>query len=125
MKKLFNDKRWKPILILLGNIAAFSWIIFPGLTVASTFINMLTVLVFIALFLFDLNYVKETWFTISEEEKREAEKWKEHIMKQMEAMNEMHKQNESLKKKANPKQFDGVESDKPFVKTRNKTKKTK
>ena len=103
MKKLFNDKRWKPILVLLGNIVAFGWIIFPGLTVASTFINMLTVLVFIALFLFDLNYVKETWFTISEEEKMEAEKWKEHIMKQMEAMNEMHKQNESLKKKSTVK----------------------
>ena len=103
MKKLFNDKRWKPILVLLGNIVAFSWIIFPGLTVASTFINMLTVLAFIALFLFDLNYVKETWFTISEEEKMEAEKWKEHIMKQMEAMNEMHKQNESLKKKSTVK----------------------
>ena len=39
----------------------------------------------------------------------------------------MHKQNESLKKKSNPKQMDGVESDKPFVKTRKKatTKKTK
>ena len=29
------------------------------------------------------------------------------------------------KKKSNPKQFDGVESDKPFVKTRKKTNKTK
>ena len=28
-------------------------------------------------------------------------------------------------KKSNPKQFDGVESDKPFVKTRKKTNKTK
>jgi hypothetical protein len=29
------------------------------------------------------------------------------------------------KKKSNPKQMDGVESDKPFVKTRKKTNKTK
>jgi len=34
-------------------------------------------------------------------------------------------QNEALKKKSNPKQFDGVENDKPFVKTRKKTNKTK
>lgn len=79
MKKLFNDSRWEPILILLGNIAMFEWIIFPGLTVASTFINMLTVLVFIAMFLFDLNYIKETWFTKPEEEKIEEEKWKQKI----------------------------------------------
>ena len=52
----------------------------------------------------------------------EAEqKWKEHVEMQMKKMQE---QNEALKKK-NPKQFDGVESDKPFVKTRNKTNKTK
>ena len=36
--------------------------------------------------------------------------------------NEIRKKWEESKKKANPKQFDGVESDKPFVKTRNKTK---
>lgn len=42
----------------------------------------------------------------------EAErKWKEKV--------------ETLEKKSNPKQFDGVESDKPFVKTRKKTNKTK
>ena len=83
MKKLFNDKRWEPILMLLGNIAIFDWIIFPGLTAASTFINMLTVLGFIAVFLFDLNYVKETWFTKSEEEKALEAKWKADLEKKM------------------------------------------
>jgi hypothetical protein len=67
--------------MLLGNIAIFDWLIFPGLTVPSTFINMLTVLGFIALFLFDLNYVKEKYFTKSEEEKEEEAKWKEKIEK--------------------------------------------
>ena len=79
MKKLINDERWKPILMLLGNIAILEWIIFPGLTVASSFINMIAILGFIALFLYDLNYVKETWFTISEEEKLEEAKWKAEI----------------------------------------------
>ena len=83
MKKLFNDKRWEPILMLLGNIAIFDWIIFPGLTAASTFINMLTVLGFIAVFLFDLNYVKERYFTKSEEEKALEAKWKADLEKKM------------------------------------------
>lgn len=83
MKKLFNDKRWEPILMLLGNIAMFDWVIFPGLTAANTFINMLTVLGFIAVFLFDLNYVKETWFTKSEEEKVLEAKWKADLEKKM------------------------------------------
>jgi amino acid transporter len=83
MKKLFNDERWEPILMLLGNIAIFDWIIFPGLTAASTFINMLTVLVFIAVFLFDLNYVKEKYFTKSEEEKALEAKWKTDLEKKM------------------------------------------
>jgi hypothetical protein len=83
MKKLFNDKRWEPILMLLGNIAIFDWIIFPGLTAASTFINMLAVLVFIAVFLFDLNYVKEKYFTKSEEEKALEAKWKADLEKKM------------------------------------------
>jgi hypothetical protein len=83
MKKLFNDKRWEPILMLLGNIAIFDWLIFPGLTVASTFINILTVLGFIAVFLFDLNYVKEKYFTKSEEEKALEAKWKADLEKKM------------------------------------------
>jgi FtsH-binding integral membrane protein len=86
MKKLFNDERWEPILMLLGNIAVFDWLIFPGLTAASTFINMLTVLVFIAVFLFDLNYVKEKYFTKSEEEKALEAKWKADLKKKMEKL---------------------------------------
>lgn len=83
MKKLLNDKRWEPILILLGNIAILDWLIFPGLTVASSFVNMLTVIGFIAMFLFDLNYIKERWFTKSEEEKALEAKWKEDLEKKM------------------------------------------
>jgi hypothetical protein len=91
MKKLFNDKRWEPILMLLGNIAIFDWIIFPGLTAASTFINMLTVLGFIAVFLFDLNYVKEKYFTKSEEEKALEAKWKADLDKKMKQMKKQNK----------------------------------
>jgi hypothetical protein len=86
MKKLFNDPRWEPILMLLGNIAIFDWLIFPGLTVASTFINMLTIIGFIAVFLFDLNYVKEKYFTKSEEEKALEAKWKADLEEKMEKL---------------------------------------
>jgi hypothetical protein len=91
MKRLFNDKRWEPILMLLGNIAVFDWIIFPGLTAASTFINILTVLVFIALFLFDLNYVKEKYFTKSDEEKALEAKWKADLEKKIKQMKKQNK----------------------------------
>ena len=42
-------------------------------------------------------------------------------------LKECQEQNEIIKKKSNPKQFDGIESDEPFVKTRKKstTKKVK
>ena len=83
MKKLFNDPRWEPILMLLGNIAIFDWLLFPGLTVASTFINMLAVMGFIAVFLFDLNYVKEKYFTKSDEEKALEAKWKADLEEKM------------------------------------------
>ncbi len=91
MKKLFNNKRWEPILMLLGNIAVFDWLIFPGLTAASTFINMLTILGFIAVFLFDLNYVKEKYFTKSEEEKALEAKWKADLDKKMKQMKKQKK----------------------------------
>ena len=63
---------------------------------------------------------------VDKKEISEAEqKWKEHVEFQMQKMREMHEQNEIIKKKSNPKQMDGVESDKPFVKTRKKTNKQK
>jgi hypothetical protein len=74
MKKLINDKRWGPILVVLGNIAALEFLIFPGLTLANTFINILSVFGFIAMFLFDLNYIKETFFTEPEVTKKPKRK---------------------------------------------------
>lgn len=86
------------------------------------FIGLVLLLAIGIVFLY--NAVK-IWVGKSEYETIKDKEWKEHIMKQMEEMQKMNQQNESLKKKSNPKQFDGVESDKPFVKTRKKTNKTK
>jgi hypothetical protein len=101
------------------------WVIFPGLTAANSFINMLSVLIFIAMFLFDLNYVKETFFTKSET--MSDEQIKQKLESELgPVIDEMAKEVLAKpKKKSNPKQFDGVKSDEPFVKTRKKTNKTK
>ena len=108
-----------------------TFVIFPGLTESNTLLNimagigLLLLLVWGGLALY--HYVtSDEGGIVDKEELKEADKmWKEHVMKQMDEMQKMHKENESLKKKSNPKQFDGVESDKYFVKTRKKTTKTK
>ena len=99
--------------------------IFPCLTMANTFANIIGGIALGVLILWGILEVKEVYDREDEEEKIFKENWETHIKKQMEAMKEMHEQNKALEKKANPKQFDGVESDKPFVKTRKKTNKTK
>ena len=79
------------------------------LTKANTISNILgfigvTILLILGM-LFIYNAIKimiesSDLFSRSEYEKQKDEEWKEHILKQMEAMNEIHKQNDSLKKKA-------------------------
>lgn len=125
MEKL--KKYQKQIVTLITIFLLVTFGIYPGLTIANTFINIISGIGAFVLILWGLLEVKSAFDREDTEEQLFNEKWKEHIQKQMEAMKEMHEQNESLKKKSNPKQFDGVESDKQFVKTRKKstTKKTK
>jgi hypothetical protein len=92
----------------LGVIAVIDWIVFPALTAPSTIFNVLGLLALIGIIVFAFHYIKDTWFTKSDEEKRLDADWKFELEKKM--------------KKSNPKQFDGVESDEPFVKTRSKPK---
>jgi hypothetical protein len=99
--------------------------IYPCLTMANTFANILGGIALGILILWGLLEVRDAYNKEDEDEKRFREQWEKDVVDKMEAMKEMHKQNDSIKKKSNPKQFDGVESDKPFVKTRKKTNKTK
>jgi hypothetical protein len=79
------------------------------LTKANTISNILgfigvTILLILGM-LFIYNAIKimiesSDLFSRSEYEKQKDEEWKEHILKQMEVMQEMHKENDSLKKKA-------------------------
>ncbi len=98
--QIFSKKVVVPFFQFVGIIAIFTFIVFPGLTAADTIVNIFSSIIgfFTMLALF---YFVTTWFQKDEPTK---------IVKQ---------------KKSNPKQFDAVESDKPFVKTRKKTNKTK
>ena len=123
MEKLKKYK--KQIVTFITIFLLLTYGIYPCLTMANTFANILGGIALMILILWGILEVKDVYNKEDEDEKRFREQWDAHIAEKIEAMKEMHKQNETLKKKVNPKQFDGVESDKPFVKTRKKTNKTK
>lgn len=123
MQKL--KKYQKQIVTFITISLLLTYGIYPSLTMANTFANILGGIALMILILWGLLEVKDAYTREAEEERIFKENWEAHIAKQMEAMKEMHKQNDSIKKKSNPKQFDGVKSEEPFVKTRKKTNKTK
>ena len=123
MEKLKKYK--KQIVTFITIFLLLTYGIYPCLTMANTFANIIGAIALLILILWGILEVKDVYDRENEEERIFKENWDAHIAEKMEAMKEMHKQNDTLKKKVNPKQFDGVESDKPFVKTRKKTNKTK
>ena len=125
MQKL--KKYQKQIVTFITISLLLTYGIYPCLTMANTFANILGGIALGVLILWGILEVKDVYDRENEEERVFNEQWKQHIEKQMGEMDKMHKQNEVLKKKSNPKQFDGVKSDELFVKTRKKsvTKKTK
>ena len=125
MEKL--KKYQKQIVTLITIFLLVTFGIYPGLIIANTFINIISGIGAFVLILWGLLEVKSAFDREDTEEQLFNQKWKEHVQKQIDEMKKMNAENESLKKKSNPKQFDGVESDKQFVKTRKKstTKKTK
>ena len=78
---------------------------------ANTFANILGGVALMILILWGSLEVKDAYTREAEEERIFKENWDAHIAKQMEEMKKMHKQNDSIKKKSNSKQFDGVKSD--------------
>jgi hypothetical protein len=112
LKKIFNKKIATPIFVGFGTFAIFTFIVFPGLTVSNTILNILSALIGV----FTLTYV---FFYIKADKFIESFKNIEPGETELDYINP-----EDLKttKKRNPKQFDGVKSDEPFVKTRKKRK---
>ena len=123
MQKL--KKYQKQIITFITISLLLTYGIYPCLTAANTFYNIVGGIALGILILWGILEVKDVYEREDEDEKRFRQQWDAHIAEKTEAMKEMHKQNDSLKKKSNPKQFDGTKNDEPFVKTRKKTNKTK
>ena len=107
--QIFSKKVVVPFFQFVGIIAIFTFIVFPGLTAADTIVNIFSAI--IGFFtLLALYYFVKSWFVIDEaiKENEPGETELDYIP--------------LTKKKSNPKQFDGVKSDEPFVKTRTKPK---
>ena len=107
--QIFSKKVIVPFFQFLGIIAIFTFIVFPGLTAADTLVNIFSLI--IGFFtLLALYYFVKSWFVIDEatKETEPGETELDYVP--------------LPKKKSNPKQFDGVKSDEPFVKTRTKPK---
>ena len=86
-----------------------TFVIFPGLTEANTFLNIMSGIGLLLLLVWGVlalyQYVtSDEGGIVDKTELKEAEQ---------------------MTKKKNPKQFDGVKSEEPFTKTRKKTNKTK
>ena len=118
--QIFSKKVVVPFFQFLGIAAIFAFIVFPGLTAADTIVNIFSAIIgfFTMLALF---YFVTTWF-------QKDELTDEQIKAKLESelgpvIDKMAKEVLAKpKKKSNPKQFDGVKSDEPFVKTRTKPK---
>ena len=104
MEKL--KKYQKQIFAFITILLLLQFGIFPCLTMANTFANIVGGIGLLVLVL---------WLGIELYELvKQPSRIEEAVIKDLKNV-----------KKSNPKQFDGVESDKPFVKTRKKPNKTK
>ena len=84
LKKTVNSPVWKHVLTILGVVAVIDWVIFPSLTAASTVFNVFGLSVAIGTSIFLFYYIKDTWFTKSDEEKDLEAKWKVDLEKKVE-----------------------------------------
>ena len=98
MQKL--KKYQKQIVTFITISLLLTYGIYPCLTMANTFANILGGIALMILILWGLLEVKDVYTREAEEERIFNEQWKKHIEKQMGEMDKMHKQNEHIKKKS-------------------------
>lgn len=113
LKKIFDRKIVSPVFVGFGGFAIFTFIVFPGLTVANGVLNILSSLIGIFTLVFIFYYIDgdKLYKSIIEIESGETE------------LDYVNPDELKPKKKRNIKQFPEVESKEPFVKTRKKLKK--
>jgi hypothetical protein len=111
-KKVFSEKTSSPVFVGFGAFAIFTFIVFPGLTAANTILNIISALVGVFTLTFIFYYLKadKLYETFTHVESGETE------------LDYISPEELNPKKKRNPKQFDGVKSDEPFLKSRKKKK---
>ena len=109
--KIFNKKVVVPFFTIMGVVAIFQWIVFPGLTAANTITNILAVIIafFTGVFVYYSlgidtiisNYMNSDGL-VDTNELREAEKMKDELCK-VEAESEAKVVKEKPKTKRKPK----------------------
>jgi len=111
-KKVFSQKTSSPIFVGFGTFAIFTFIVFPGLTASSTILNILSGVLGLFSLMFVYYYINMDKFVdgLMNIEPGETE------------LDYINPDELKPKKKRNSKQFDGVKTDEPFVKTRKKNK---
>ncbi len=110
-KKTFSAKSLEPFIVGIGVILLLEFAIFPALTIANTFLNLLGGGLGVGVAIFLYQYVKKKIFETPTDELPDGETELDYV----------NPEELKPKKKRNPKQFPEVKSEEPFVKTR-KTK---
>lgn len=111
-KKVFSQKTSSPIFVGFGTFAILTFIVFPGITVANTILNIISGILGLFTIIFVYYYINMDKF---------VDKYINIELGETE-LDYINPEELQPKKKRNPKQFDGVKSDEQFVKTRKKKK---
>jgi Na+(H+)/acetate symporter ActP len=116
LKKVFDKSVLAVVGVVFGFFIIFEYIVFPGLTTADSYTNIIAALVGIFSILFVFHFVqwKNLFEFLSE---------KDEIIPPGETEYDYIPKKEIVKKKRNPKQFPEVKSEERFVKTRKKINK--
>lgn len=111
-KRVFSEKTASPIFVGFGVFSIFTFIIFPGLSVSNTIVNILSGGLGLFTLIFVYYYIKMDKFVDKYINIEPGETELDYINP------------EELKpvKKRNTKQFDGIKNDEQFIKTRKKKK---
>lgn len=107
-KKAFSVKSLEPFVVGISVILSLEFAIFPALTIANTFLNLLGGGLGVGLIIFLYEYVKKKIHNVVPEELPEGETELDYV----------NPEELKSKRKRNPKQFSEVKSEGPFIKTR-------
>lgn len=107
-KKAFSMKSFEPFIVGICVILLLEFAIFPALTIANTFLNLLGGGLGVGLLIFLYEYVKKKIHNALPDELPDAETELDYV----------NPGELKSKRKRNPKQFPEIKSEGPFIKTR-------